>query len=140
MTTPVVHQRRLKEVIFILDGISHQCQLDSWTVNNNTDDGTKTFTYCPDSEFRTETNYDYSLALKFYADWRFGGISDLLWRNDRVVAAFQIDHYPTIIGEHVRWSGTCRIRTPNVGGDVMTTEQTSVTLPVFGKPVYARIG
>lgn len=135
-----VHTRRLKIVTFTLAGVAYECQLNAWSMINNTVDGTKTFTYCPDSEFRTETDNDWSLQLKFYADWRAGGISDYLMNNSRAVAAFVLDHMPDIVGEHVRWSGNCVIKAPSVGGDIRTLEETSVTLLVLGLPTYARIG
>jgi hypothetical protein len=143
MTTPTgvaVHQHRLKIVTFTLAGVDFSCQLNSWTLNNNTVDGVKTFTYCPDSEFRTETDNDYSLTMKFYSDWRSGGISDYLWNNSRAIAAFVLDHHPDLVGEHVRWSGNCVIKAPTVGGDVRTTEETSQTLLILGLPIFARIG
>jgi hypothetical protein len=143
MTTPTgvaVHQHRLKIVTFTLAGVDYSCQLNSWTLNNNTVDGVKTFTYCPDSEFRTETDNDYSLTMKFYSDWRAGGISDYLWNNSRAIAAFVLDHHPDLVGEHIRWAGNCVIKAPTVGGDVRTTEETSQTLLILGLPIFSRIG
>lgn len=144
MTAPtgvLVHQHRLKVVTFTLNGIDYSCQLNSWTVQNNTSLGTKTFTYCGDaSEFRTETDNDYSLSMKFFSDWRAGGISEYLVLNNRSYAAFVLDHHPDIVGEHVRWTGTCQIWAPSVGGDVRTTEETSTTMPILGLPLYSRIG
>lgn len=136
----VVHTRRLKVINFTLSGVSFECQIRSWNLANNTEDGTKTFTYCPDSEFRTETDFNYMLTLTGYADWRSNGFSDFLWTHDRGTAAFVLDHMPDIVGEHVRWTGTCVLRAPSVGGDVRTIEETSVTLPVIGKPTFLRIG
>ena len=135
-----VHTRRLKIITFTLSGISFECQISNWTMTNNTEDGAKTFTYCPDSEFRTETDYNYSLALRAFADWRSNGFSDFLWTYDRTVANFVLDHHPDIVGEHVRWSGTVVLRAPTVGGDVRTIEESSATFPVIGKPEYLRIG
>jgi hypothetical protein len=144
--TPVVHQHRLKIVTFTLATVDYTTQLNSWTVQNNTALGTKTFTYAGDSqiglnsEFRLETDNDYSLALKFFADWRSGGISDFLIAYNKQYAAFQLDHHPNYVGEHVRWSGTCYLWAPSVGGDVRITEETTVTMPILGLPTYTRIG
>lgn len=136
-----VHTRRLKIVTFTLNSVDYSCQLNNWNMMNNTVDGVKTYTYCGNpSEFRTETDNDYSLQLKFYADWRFGGISDLLWNNSRAVATFQLDHMPDIVGEHIRWNGTCVLKAPTVGGDIRTLEETSVTLLVLGLPLFTRVG
>lgn len=136
-----VLRNRLKIVTFTLDNVDYSCQLNSWTVNNNTVDGVKTFTFCgAPSEFRTETDDDWSLTMKYYSDWRSGGISDFLMQNTRAVATFVLDHHPDIVGQHVRWSGSCVIKAPSVGGDVRTIEETSVTLLILGIPTYARIG
>lgn len=144
MTLPILdppHVRRLKIVTFTIAGVDYSCQLGSWVITNNTVDGTKTWSYCGDtSEFRTETDDDWALQLKFFADWRAGGISDYLMSNTRAVATFQLDHHPDIVGEHVRWSGSCVIKAPSSGGDVRIVEETSVTLLILGFPLYTRIG
>lgn len=131
--------RRLKYIQFTLAGVAFECQLESWTMTNNSVDGDKKFTYCPDGEFREESDPDWALDLRFFSDWRSGGISDYLTLNDNVTVAFVLDHHADIVGEHVRWTGTLKVRAPSIGGDVRTTEQTSVTLPVIGAPTYARI-
>ena len=136
-----VHTRRLKIIVFTLNGVDFSCQLNNWNLLNNTVDGVKTYTYCGNpSEFRTETDNDWSLQLKFYADWRFGGISDYLINNSRAVAGFTLDHMPDIVGEHVRWTGNCVIKAPTVGGDIRTLEETSVTLLILGLPQFTRVG
>ena len=136
-----VHTRRLKIVVFTINGVDYTCQLSAWTVLNNTVDGTKMWSYCGNtSEFRSETDNDYALQLKFYADWRAAGISDFLWNSNRAVALFQLDHMPDVIGEHVRWNGSCVIKSPSVGGDLRTIEETSVTLLVLGLPIFTRVG
>jgi hypothetical protein len=136
-----VHSRRLKLVTFTLNSVDYSCQLNNWNMMNNTVDGTKTFTYCGNpSEFRTETDNDYALQLKFFADWRLGGISDFLFNNSRAVATFVLDHLPDVVGEHVRWSGNCVLKAPTVGGDLRALEETSVTLLVLGLPLFTRVG
>jgi hypothetical protein len=138
-----VLNRKLKFVTFTLSGTAFQCQLSDWTLENNSDDGDKRYTYCgppeSDGEFREETEPDFALTLKFFSDWRAGGISDFLWLNDDTDALFVLDHHPDIVGEHVRWSGTVRIKAPNVGGEARTTEVTECTLQIIGMPTYARI-
>lgn len=137
----VTHYRRLKVITFTLAGISYECQLNSWQLANNTADGTKMFSFCQNSsEFRTETDNDYALQLKFFADWRPSGISTYLWNNARAVVAFQLDHLPDIVGEHVRWTGNCVLKAPTVGGDVRMIEETSVTLLVLGVPAFTAVG
>lgn len=135
-----IHQRRLKVIELTLGDppVSYECALTSWTLTNNTDDGDKIYTYCPDGEDQEEVEPDWALDLTFYADWRENGISDYLTANDGQNAAFVLDHHPDIPEEHVRWTGTVRIKAPNVGGDARTTEQTSQTLQIIGVPVYSR--
>jgi hypothetical protein len=140
-TGTLVHTRRLKIVTFTIAGTDYSCALNAWSMINNTVDGTKTWSYCGDvSQFRTETDDDYALQLKFFSDWRALGISTYLWNNARAVAAFQLDHYPDIVGEHVRWTGNLVIKAPTVGGDLRTIEETSVTLLVLGTPGFVRVG
>jgi hypothetical protein len=138
----VTQSRKLRILTLTLGGISFQCQLQKWKMNNNTEDGEKFYTYCgpgPEGEFREDAEPDYSLDMTFFSDWRSAGISDYLWSNDQVAVAFVVDHHPDIIGEHVKWTGNLKIKAPTVGGDARTTEITEITLPVIGKPTYARI-
>jgi hypothetical protein len=135
----VAHNRKLKEITFTLGGTSFECQVQSWTMQNNSEDGERFYTFCPDGEFREDAEPDYALELKFFSDWRSAGISDYLTANDQATVAFQLDHHPNVVGEHVRWTGSVKLRAPNVGGDSRTTEMTEVTLQVIGKPTYARI-
>lgn len=132
------HNRRLKVITLDLDGQNFECQVQTWTLANNSADGEKMFTYCPDGEFVEETDPDYALELTFYSDWRSSGISTFLWENDGDDVTFQLDHHPDIVDEHVRWNGTVRIKAPTVGGEVRTTETTEVTLQCVGKPVFTR--
>lgn len=133
-----LHNRKLKVITFDLGGTEFQCQLSTWQMVNNTPNGEKLYTYCPDGEAEEETDADWQLELTFFSDWRSGGISDYLTLNDGQVVAFQLDHHEQIIGEHVRWNGQVTLKAPNVGGDVRTTETTQTTLRCLGKPVYSR--
>lgn len=133
-----LHNRRLKVITLDLDGTNFECQVKSWTLNNNTDDGDKIYTYCPSGESIEEVDPDYSLSLTFYSDWTADGVSDFLWANDGEDITFQLDHHPDIVGEHVRWTGTLRVKAPNVGGDRGDTEETEVELQIIGTPVYSR--
>ena len=101
-----------------------ECQVNKWNIANNTEDGEKFYVFCPDGEFREEAEPDYALELTFFADWRSDGVSDFLTANDQQTVAFQLDHHPDIVGEHVRWAGSVKLKAPNVGGDARTTEMT----------------
>ena len=52
------HNRRLKFITLAIGTppVSYECQVTSWNINNNTDDGDQIFTYCPDGEFREEAD------------------------------------------------------------------------------------
>lgn len=136
MTT--LHTRKVKYIQFTLDGTSFECQVKKWKIANKTDDGDRIFSQCPDGEAREEPDDDYALELEFYADWRSDGISDFLTQHDGETVAFQLDHLYDVVGEHIRYVGTCRLRAPDVGDEARKTEMTEVTLPIFGKPVYSR--
>lgn len=138
------HTRKIKIVTFSFGPTGtaepFECQIQNWNVENNTEDGERYYAQCPDGEFREEAEPDYALSLTFFADWQLDGISDYLWTNDGQEVAFTLDHHPDVVGEHVRWTGTVKIKAPNVGGEGRTTEMTEVTLPIKGKPVYSRVG
>ena len=138
------HNRKIKIVTFSLgptgSADNFECQIQSWNIENNSDDGERYYAQCPDGEFREEAEPDYALALTFFSDWQLDGISDYLWANDGETVSFSLDHHPDVAGEHVRWTGQVKIKAPNVGGESRTTEMTEVTLPIVGKPVYSRVG
>lgn len=133
-----IHTRSLKLIEFTLAGNSFECQVQTWNINNNSPLGERIYSFCPNGEDREESIPDYALDLRFYSDWRSGGVSDYLWDNGGVTVAFQLDHHPDIVGEHVRWTGSVQIVVPSVGGEVKSTEITAVTLPVLGTPVKTR--
>lgn len=130
---------QLKEINFDLGGTEYNCWVQSWQIVNNTADGDKIFSFCPDGEAITETDPDYALEFTFWSDWTAGGISDFLMAHDGETADFTIDHHPNKVDQHVQWSGTVQIKAPNVGGEVKSTEQTQVTLQCIGKPEYTRV-
>jgi hypothetical protein len=132
------HNRKLKVVEFSIDGEQFECQLTDWKIVNNTEDGERMYTFCPDGEFREETDPDYALELKFFSDWRSDGVSDWLTLHDQETVGFVLDHHYDIPAEHVRWAGDVKIKAPSVGGEARTTELTETTLQCVGKPAYTR--
>lgn len=133
------HNRKLKLIEFDINGTQFECQVQSWKIANNSDDGEKMFSQCPDGEFREEPEPDYALELTFFADWRSNGISDFLWAHKGETLAFTLDHHPDVVGEHVQWTGSVLVRAGDVGGDARTTEMTEVTLQCVGEPTYTRL-
>jgi hypothetical protein len=132
------HNRKLKTLTFDLDGTEFQVQLNTWSLANGTADGETLYVYAPDEEFVDDSDPSYTLSATFYSDWRAGGISDFTWTHDGETLPFTIDHHPDIAAEHVQWTGMVKIKAPDVGGDVRTTEVTSVQWTVVGKPDFVR--
>lgn len=136
-----VHHRRLKVIELEIDGHRYECQVRNFEVQNNTADGDRHYTFCPDGEFREDAEDDYALMLEFFTDWRAPhGLAHYLTVNDRQWLNFTLDHHPDIPAEHVRRTGRVRAKAPNLGGEVRTEEITSITLPIEGKPLYTRPG
>lgn len=144
-----IHHRKLKQITFSIgdesaspsipneDGFN--CQIANWQIVNNTEDGERIFTHCPDGEDREEADPDYALELTFFSDWREDGISDFLTTHNGKWLDFVLDHHPDIEDEHVRWSGRCKVKAPTAGGEARATEQQTVTYPIEGEPVYERV-
>lgn len=134
---PIVNTRRLKQIIFTVNGVTgFECQLQSWTINNNTPEGQRQYTFCPNGQFVEEADPAWTLDLRFFSDWRSQGVSHFLWTNRGLPATITIRHHPGIIGEEKQFTVQTTIRAPSVGGDARTTEQTSVTLTIAGEPDY----
>jgi hypothetical protein len=128
-----------------VDGVDYSCQLTSFTFNPNAKAGNAHWTFCAAGEGNNmgyeETDDLWSLELKFDADWRVGGISDVLSdpANNKRVVNFQVDHHPDIPGEHVQWNGQLMILAASIGGDVRVTESQDVVFPVLGTPTKVRV-
>jgi len=133
-----LHNRKLKVITLDIGGTNRECQISNWQLNNNSEDGEKLYSYCPDGEAVEETDPDYSLDLTFFSDWTSGGISDWFVLHDGETVTFQLDHHPDIVGEHVRYNGSLVVKAPNVGGEIKTTETQEITLQCVGKPAYSR--
>lgn len=133
------HNRRLKLIELDVGSGQVECQVTAWTMTPPQDDGEKVRTFCPDGEFIEEVDPDWMLEVTFLADWRAGGLSDYLMENAGTDAAFVLDHHPDIPAEHVRWSGTLRLKAPPVGGERSTTESQTVTMQCIGEPTYVRV-
>ena len=136
------HVQKLKKITFSLgtdpDDVNFEAQLSSWTLENNSDDGEQLWGY-DGTPTREESDPDYALSLTFYGDWRADGISEYLTLNDGQIVDFVLDHHPDIATEHVKWTGQVKVKAPNVGGEVRTTESQDVTLQCIGKPAFSRV-
>jgi len=132
------HNRKLKTLTFDLDGSEFQVQLNSWKITNGSSEGDTMYVYSPDDEFVEDAEPAYTLEATFYSDWNAGGISDFCWIHDGETLPFTIDHHPDVALEHVRFTGSVKVKAPDVGGDVRTTETTAVSWSIVGKPVYTR--
>lgn len=133
-----LHNRKLKVIVLTIGGNTYECQISNWELQNNTEDPQKLNTFCPDGEAFEETDPDWALSLTFFSDWRVNGISDYLMSNNGALADFEIVHHPGQAGEEVQFGGQLRIKAPNIGGEVKTTETQSIVLPMIGEPDYSR--
>lgn len=133
------NQRKRKQITFTLDGNTYECQIMNAVITNNTEDGEKFFTYCapPDNEFREEADDDYALELTYFVDWGVGGISRVLEALDQQTVAFSFVDYPDVPEWQSTKSGSVKVKAPNYGGEVRTTDQKELTLPIIGKPAIA---
>jgi hypothetical protein len=129
--------RKLKQIVLDIGGTEFQAQLREWALNDETDDPETFFVYEPGEEFVEVPDPAYTLECTFYADWRSGGISDWLWTHRGEQVAFELTHHPDIPAEAKIFSGQLLVKAPSVGGEVRTTEESSVTFPIVGDIVYA---
>jgi hypothetical protein len=129
--------KKLKEVILTVGGNSWQCQTETVTLENNTDDPEQGFTLCPDGSYYEEPDAKYSLKFTALADWRINGLSRWLWQNDGATAAFVFVLHPDDILSAVHWTGSLQVKAPNAGGEGRKTEKQEITLAVLGEPVFA---
>lgn len=134
--------RKLKTIAFAL-GTANQfeAQIQSWELSNDSDDPEKIYSYGADgaNEDYEEVDPAWSLNLTFYSDWKADGISDYLMLNDGETVTFELTHHPDIAAEAVKWSGSLRIKAPNIGGEVRNTETQEATFAIIGAPVYSRV-
>ncbi|HEV7649389.1 MAG TPA: hypothetical protein VGP26_14645 [Actinophytocola sp.] len=134
------HSRQLKLIEFTLGGTSFECQINSWTLDPGIPDGDIVYTFCPDGATVEDGTPEPSLQFVFLSDWREDGISRYLTENSGSDAAFQLDHLPDIPAEHVRWTGTVRLKAPPVGGEARSGERTEITLQCIGDPTFVPVG
>lgn len=143
MTAPQPHYRRLKIISFTLGGVEYSTQVTSWKVSAGIKTGDRIYTFSSAGEGHNvvieETDGEPTLDIKFLSDWTSGGISDYLWNNNMVTAAFTLDHHPDIVGEHVQFSGQVQLQAPDTGDDARASEEQEVNLPILGAiPIYER--
>lgn len=134
------HSRQLKLIEFTIDDTNYECQITNWQFDPGIPDSEIVYTFCPDGAAAEDGTPSPSLQLTFLSDWRDGGISDFLTQNSGSDADFVLDHHPDIPTEHVRWTGTLRVKAPPVGGEARSGERTEITLQCIGDPVYTRVG
>lgn len=134
------NHNKLTEITFALETTNQfECQVQSWELSNDSDDPEKIYSFCPDGEDYEDVDAAWSLNVTFYSDWRADGISDYLMLNDGQNVSFELVHHPNDAVQAVKWSGTLRIKAPNVGGEVRETETQEATFQIIGSPAYARV-
>lgn len=141
MTAPQPHIRRLKLITLTLGATEVSGQINSWTLDPGIKLGDQLWTFATAGEGHNmayeETDPQATLELKFYDDWRNGGISDFLWRTTpNTVVGFQLDHHPDITAEHVVVAGSLVVLPHPIGGDARANEQGDMTLGVLAGYTY----
>src|ERR1700759_51507 len=111
MTAPQPHIRRLKILTLTLDSTEVSGQINSWTFDPGVKLGDQLWTFSTAGEGHNmayeETDPQATLELKFYDDWRDGGLSDFLWTTlPNTVVDFSLDHHQDIALEHVVIAGS----------------------------------
>lgn len=134
------HSRQLKLLEFTLGGTSFECQINTWNVDPGIPDAELVYTFCPDGAAAEDGTPAPTLQFTFLSDWRANGISRYLTVNSGQDVAFQLDHHPDIPDEHVRWTGTVRLKAPPVGGQARTGERTEITLQGIGEFTFTEVG
>jgi hypothetical protein len=88
-----------------------------------------------------QTDPEATLGLKFYDDWRDGGISDFLWSTvPNTVVPFQLDHHQDIALEHIQITGSLVVLPHPIGGDARANETGEMTFGVLAGYNYDRPG
>lgn len=124
------HNRRLDFITLDIEGTQYECQITQWelTPPGNVV-GDKVFTFCPDGEFREETDpEDWTLALTWATDWRTGGLNRVLLANQGLPIDFTLVNHPGVTGETVTWTGQVYGQAPVAGGEARSTEMSEVEL------------
>lgn len=149
MTTETIFKKKLKYLELRLgtdpNVVDHACQLTTWKVNNNTDDGEVRYTFCydPDSplhpnegETREDAEPSYSLSAKVFSDWRGQGLSRWSWQHNGEWVGVTIHHHPDDPASHVWWVGEVKVKAFSVGGDARTTEESEFEWQFRGEPKF----
>lgn len=140
-----VNHRKLKEITLSFgtdpDDIQAECQVTSWNVNNNTGDGDRVFTFCPDGEFVEDAEPEWTLRIAFAADW--AGLSDYFYVHDGETVAFALEAHTDVAASpsapHPKWVGSVKVKAPSAGGDARTTDSQEIEFPVIGIPTYSKV-
>ncbi|MGL5909491.1 MAG: hypothetical protein ACRCZP_05785 [Phycicoccus sp.] len=125
------HVRKHKIITLDVGGEDFAVQLREYALTDETDEGDRLYTFAPDGEFEEETDPVWNLELTLLSDWRVNGVSDFMFSHHNEVVPFQLDINPDVPGEHVRFTGSLKIKAPTVGGEARTTATHEVTFPLL---------
>lgn len=137
----VAHNRRLDFITLSIEAVQFECQITEWNLNPPANVvGDLVYTFCPDGEFREETDpEDWTLSLTWATDWRTGGLNRVLWANQGEILDFVLVNHPGVAGEIATWTGQVYGKAPAAGGAARTTEMSEIELTGVGDlpvPVY----
>lgn len=133
---------KLKKANMTFGANDFSVQLQTVTLDPGAQDGEYLYSYGGDEEgvYVEDTDYEPTMELVFYADWRANGVSEYFWNHAGETVDFVLDHHPYDPTLHVQFTGKVKIQPAPVGGEVRTSEMTEITLQCVGLPVMTRVG
>jgi len=132
VTSPVAHNRKLKDALLDIGGESYELQLEEFSIDPGISDAELTYTY--GGSFADEADPEPKLKLNLVSDWRAVGISRFLWQHRGETVDWQIDLHQNTPGEHVRWNGQLQVKPPATGGKVRDVDRMEVELTCLDVP------
>lgn len=122
--------RRIKQITLTVGGVSYECQITGYEVQNNTPESEEVRTLCPDGIVYDDQDEQWSLNLKGLHDWAAGGISRAVLAANNTTVAFVLVHLKDVPAEDVQISGNVRIKAGNIGGDRGARDEFDWTWPI----------
>jgi hypothetical protein len=138
---PQPHIRRLKILTLTLGSTEISGQVNSWNFDPGFKLGDQVWTFSTAGEGHNmayeETDPQATLQIKFFDDWRNGGISDFLYSTTpNTVVTFALEHHQDITAEHISLAGSLVVLPHVIGGDARANEQGDQTFGVLAGFTY----
>lgn len=123
--------RRIKQITLVIGGVSYECQITSYEVQNNTPDGELVRTLCPDGAFVDLQDEDWALNIKGLHDWAVAGISRAMLAANQTSVAFTLVHLKDVPAEDVQIAGNLWVKASNIGGERGARDEFDWTFPLI---------